>query len=87
MGTGFIRGYGAAIGRTVIAIGSLVTLAAAVLAFILLVHSGRSFVRPSKERATSRRRSAWTSATTSADRWFPFRFRANTRATEVSLCM
>ena len=35
MGTGFIRGYGAAIGRTVIAIASLVTLAAAVLAFIL----------------------------------------------------
>ena len=26
MGTGFIRGYGAAIGRTVIAIASLVTL-------------------------------------------------------------
>lgn len=43
MGTGFIRGYGAAIGRMVIAIGSLVTLAAAVLAFILSGSFGTEF--------------------------------------------
>ena len=51
---GVIRGYGAAIGRTVIAIGSLVTLAAAVVAFILSGPFGTEFRETIEGRATSR---------------------------------